>query len=137
MPPAGFLPGPGGYQPRVIRAPALIAALAILALAGCTDGDGGDGGTATVTQTVVQTATDPAAERRDQQECGNVVFSPNSGDAAFDVTTENVSCQEAERLLRSRSGLQSWRCSVIARAPGQQTTRCSEGDRVIVFVTEP
>ena len=120
----------------MIRAPALIAALAILALAGCADGDGGDGGTATVTQTVVQTATDPAAERRDRQECGNVVFSPNSGDAAFDVSTENVPCDEAEALLRSDTGLQTWQCAVIAREPGRQTTRCRDGNRVIVFTTE-
>lgn len=135
-----------------MRAPAAAAAALMLALAGAAcggddeNGGGGTVATVTATQTVTATATAPpttappstappstapAANR-----CPDITITPNSGDGIFDITTENVTCAEAEALLRSSDGLRSWRCRVIARAQGRETTACSSGNRVIVFATE-
>jgi len=119
---------------------ALTAALVLLA-AGCGDDEeGGGGGTATVTVTQTQTqapttATSPTTVSGANR-CPDIAITPNSGDGVFDITTENVTCEEAERLLRSSDGLRSWNCRVIAEAQGRRTTSCSQGDRVIVFATE-
>jgi hypothetical protein len=130
-----------------LRRPLLaLAAIGSLAAAGCGDDKKGAAATtatvtvtqtapapptATVPATTASTATAPASNR-----CPDVALSPNSGHGAFDITVANISCAEAAVLLRSDSGLRSWRCRVIASAPGRQTTSCSSGRRAIVFATE-
>ena len=128
-----------------MRAPlAVLALAAALAAAGCGDDDDGDDG-ARATVTVTQTATDlggqvtveePETTVSGSNRCPDVVITPNSGDGVFDITTENVTCEEAERLLRSSDGLRSWSCRVVAEQQGRRTTSCSSGNRVIVFATE-
>ena len=121
----------------VSRLALLAAASLVLALSACGDDDNGGGSTVatqTVTQTVTQpppTATTPTGNR-----CPDIELTPNSGEGVFDITVEGVSCPEAERLLRSDTGLRSWNCRVIATAPGRKTTSCSQGSMVIVFATE-
>jgi hypothetical protein len=127
-----------------VRRPLLaLAAIGSLAAAGCGDDKQGSSAstppaTVTVTQTTptppavtTPTATTPASNR-----CPDIALSPNSGNGVFDITVANISCAQAESLLRSASGLRSWRCRVIATAPGRQTTSCSSGRRAIVFATE-
>jgi hypothetical protein len=127
----------------VRRAGVLGIAVLALALGACGDDDENGGGstvaTVTQTQTVTQTTpapTTPTATTPASNRCPDVVLEPNSGNGAFDITVENVTCEEAERLLRSSDGLRSWNCRVIATAPGRQTRSCSQGNRVIVFATE-
>jgi hypothetical protein len=117
-----------------------LAASGALWAAGCGDDEPG-GGTATVT--VTQTQTQPAATTATApttvsgaNRCPDVAITPNSGNGAFDITTENVTCAEATALLRSSDGLRSWNCRVIAEGQGRKTTSCSQGNRVIVFATE-
>lgn len=121
---------------------ALAATAALGAAGGCGDDeeDGAPTATVTVTQTSTsgsETVTAPsgtvtgAANR-----CADIVITPNSGNGIFDITTENVTCAEAEALLRSSDGLRSWSCRMIAEGEGQKTTSCSKGNRVIVFATE-
>jgi hypothetical protein len=122
----------------------LVVAGLALSLTACGDDDDNGGGstvaTATVTQTVTQatpTVTTPAATTPDPgNRCPDITLSQNSGEGVFDITVDNVTCEEAEQLLRSSTGLQSWNCRVIATAPGRQTTSCSQGNRAIVFATE-
>ena len=117
--------------------PLLVAA--VLALSACGDDD--NGGSTVATQTVTQTVTQSTTPATTSgvptgNRCPDIALTPNSGEGVFDITTENVSCQEAERLLRSDTGLRSWNCRVIATAPGRKTTSCSMGSMVIVFATE-
>ena len=128
------------------RATAIGAACALLVgVAACGDDEGG-GGTAGGTTTVTVTQTDGASTPTTTEtepttvsganRCPDITITPNSGDGIFDITTENVTCQEAEALLRSSDGLRSWNCRVIAESQGRRTTSCSQGNRVIVFATE-
>lgn len=125
-----------------MRAVAVALALAAaLAVAACGDDEEtGAGGTATVTVTQTETAPAPTATSPStvsgSNRCPDVTITPNSGDGAFDITTENVTCEEAEALLRSADGLRSWNCRVIAEAQGRRTTSCALGNRLIVFATE-
>jgi hypothetical protein len=118
---------------------ALVASGAFAAV-GCGDDEPGGGtATVTVTQTQSQPATTTATEPTTvsgANRCPDIAITPNSGDGVFDITTENVTCTEAEALLRSSDGLRSWNCRVIAQAQGRKTTSCSQGNRVIVFATE-
>jgi hypothetical protein len=80
--------------------PGRLAALAFILLAllgGCGDDDepAGTVATQTVTQTVTATPTAPATTPAEsgQRRCPDVVLEPNSGNGAFDITTENVTCE--------------------------------------------
>lgn len=128
-----------------MRRPLLVlAAAGSLAATGCGDDKKGSAAAATATVTVTQTAPPPTATAPAvptattpaSNRCPDVALSPNSGHGAFDITVANITCAEAAVLLRSDSGLRSWRCRVIATAPGRQTTSCSSGERAIVFATE-
>lgn len=124
-----------------MRAGALALLLAgVLGVAGCGDDDEPS---RPATVTVTQTATAPApttatapTTASGANRCPDVVITPNSGDGVFDITTENVTCAEAEALLRSSDGLRSWNCRVIAEGQGRKTTSCSQDSKVIVFATE-
>jgi hypothetical protein len=121
-----------------------LAAACALGAAGCGDDDeGGSASTSTVTATQTQTqaapattATEPPSTVSGANRCPDIAITPNSGDGIFDITTENVTCEEAEALLRSSDGLRSWNCRVIAEAQGRRTTSCTQGNRHIVFATE-
>lgn len=118
-----------------------LAAAGALGAAGCGDDEGGSASTPTVTVTQTQTApattaTEPPTTVSGANRCPDITITPNSGDGVFDITTENVTCEEAEALLRSSAGLRSWNCRVIAEGQGRRTTSCSQGNRVIVFATE-
>ncbi len=121
-----------------MRACALALVLAgALGIAGCGGDDESGPATVTVTQTqTAPTATAPPSTVSGANRCPDVVITPNSGDGVFDITTENVTCAEAETLLRSSDGLRSWNCRVVAEGEGRKTTSCSQGDKVIVFATE-
>ena len=123
-----------------IRAPHLLAAsllcVPVLAFAGCGDEDEDTGkDTPTVIErTVTETApTPPPTTRPVRTRCGDVVFEENSGNAAFDVVVEGITCEEAEKLLRS--GLESWDCETTegSDSGGGDRSRCRDADRTIEF----
>lgn len=112
---------------------ALACATAALGLAACGDDSPPD----TVTRTVTQTATTPARDTPgSDNRCPDVALDPDSGNGAFRITVDDVTCEEAAALLRSSSGLRSWSCRVVAEGQGERTTSCTKGTRQIVFVTE-
>ena len=123
----------------MLRAPLLaIAAGAALALAACGDDDEKGGTTTvierTVTQTVPAGTTTTPTSRPVRQRCGDVVFKENSGNAAFDVVADGITCDHAERLLRSDSGLERWNCEAMtttdATGGGDRVQCASKGRRI-------
>jgi len=126
-----------------IRPPHLLAASLLcvpaLAFGGCGDDDDDtDKGTPTVIErTVTETAptTTAPTTRPVRTRCGDVVFEENSGNAAFNVVVEGITCNEAEKLLRSDSGLQSWDCETTESSDsrGGDRSRCRDADRTIGF----
>ena len=77
-----------------------------------------------------------SASRETTATCGDITFTPNSGDGAFEVEVKGIGCAEAERLLRSDRVLKRWDCTRKQRYPaGNGRYRCREGGREITFTT--
>ena len=78
---------------------------------------------------------EPPATSDEPQSCPDVAFSPNSGDGAFEIEVTGLSCAEAERLLRSETGLQSYDCEEEALPAGNQRFTCDGDGGTLSFET--
>ncbi len=61
---------------------------------------------ATTTTTITSSATSTTSAPAGVLECATVAFTPNSEDAASDITATGLSCDEAESFVR-RAGMQT------------------------------
>lgn len=145
------------YRHRMRRTALLLAVLA-LAFAACGDDDDEEVSAASTTTTAAAgttttgagggATTETTGGAPDGSRCGTVGFTPNSEDAASDITATGLSCDEARAFVevagtRTSAGgpqqvtVDGYRCVAThtERDPLPQALyECENGDRRVTFV---